>query len=497
MTADAFAGTPDSAKTFFGQPRGLATLFMTEMWERFSFYGMRALLVLYLTAPQTQGYPPGPGLGFSDGDAAAIYGSYNALVYVLPLAGGWLADKIWGARRSVLAGGIIIAAGHFSMALPAETMFWLGLLLIAGGTGLLKPNISAIVGHLYTPDDTRRDAGFSIFYMGINLGAFLAPLVTGYLQINYGWHWGFAAAGIGMCLGLVQYVLGRKNLGDAGMKPSAKATPAELRKAGRIALISTAVVAAVAVVDAVLFGWDAADVTTMLTVIILVLPVIYFVRLMRAPMTPVERSRVKAFAALFLAAVVFWGIYDQAGSTLSVFTQQWIDRDVFGFEVPTAWFQSINPIFIIMFAPVFAWIWMKLANRAPSLPLKFAIAMVGIGLSFLIMLPPAAAADNGQQSSALWIVTVYLIQTWAELLLSPTGLSATTELAPAGYGSQMLALWFLAVAVGDSIAGQVLRALDDAAYTTIFAVFGIAAVLVSLVMFALIRPIRRLMSGIH
>jgi POT family proton-dependent oligopeptide transporter len=224
--------------------------------------------------------------------------------------------------------------------------------------------------------------------------------------------------------------------------------------------------------------------------------VLYFARILRAPITPVEKSRVKAFIALFLGAVVFWGIYDQAGSTLSVFTETWTDRDIFGYEVPTAWFQSINPIFIIAFAPVFAWMWTKLADRAPSLPLKFAIAMVGIGLSFVIMIPPAVMASNGQQSSAAWIVTVYLIQTWAELLLSPTGLSATTVLAPAGYGSQMLALWFLAVAVGDSLAGQILRAMDNAAPQTVFAVFAAAALAFSLVMFALVRPIKRLMAGV-
>lgn len=495
-TGAAAVGGASAGKTFFGQPRGLATLFMTEMWERFSFYGMRALLVLYLTTPVNGVTPPGPGLGFSDGDASAIYGSYNALVYLTPIIGGWIADKMWGARRSVLVGGIIIAAGHFSMAVPYETTFWLGLLLIAGGTGLLKPNISAIVGHLYTPDDTRRDAGFSLFYMGINLGAFLAPLVTGALQVNFGWHYAFAAAGIGMVLGLVQYVAGRRSLGDAGLHPENPATREQLVRVGRRSLIVGLVLVLVVVANAVLLGHDAADITTILTVVILVVPVVYFTRILRAPITPLERSRVKAFILLFLAAVVFWGIYDQAGSTLSVFTQNWTDRDIFGYEVPTAWFQSINPIFIIAFAPVFAWLWTKLADRAPSLPLKFAIAMVGIALSFVIMLPPALMAENGMQSSAAWIVSVYLVQTWAELLLSPTGLSATTVLAPAGYGSQMLALWFLAVAVGDSVAGQVLRALDNASYTVVFGVFAAAAGLMAVAMFAMVRPIKRLMAGV-
>ena len=484
--------------TFFGQPVGLRTLFGTEMWERFSFYGMRALLVLYLTAPVDGGTPPGPGLGFSAGDAAAVYGSYNALVYVLPLAGGWVADKLWGARRSVLVGGIIIACGHFSMAMPVEASFWLGLLLIAAGTGLLKPNISAIVGDLYDEHDTRRDGGFSIFYMGINLGAFLAPLVCSWLQVRHGWHWGFAAAGIGMCLGLAQYVIGgRRTLGEAGMRPSSPATDHEKRRAGLIGVAVVLLAAAAIAFDALVLGFDIADLTTMLTVVILVLPIVYFARILRAPITAVERSRVVAFVALFLAAAVFWGIYDQAGSTLSIFAEQDVDRDVGGFTIPAAAFQSINPIFIIAFAPVFAWLWVKLADRAPSLPLKFAIAMVGIGLSFVIMLPPAMNADNGQLSSAWWLVAVYLVQTWAELLLSPTGLSATTQLSPGGFGGQMLALWFLAVAVGDSVAGQVLRVLDGAQLTTQFAVFAAMALVMSVVMFALVRPIKRLMSGVR
>lgn len=481
---------------FFGQPRGLAVLFLTEMWERFSFYGMRALLVLYLVAPVTEGDPPGPGLGMASGDAFAIYGSYNALVYLTPLIGGWIADKLWGARRSVLVGAFIIAAGHFSMATRVEALFWIGLLLIASGTGLLKPNISAIVGDLYGPNDDRRDAGFSLFYMGINLGAFLAPLVCGFLQIRYGWHVGFIAAGIGMCLGIVVYLLGQKWLGQAGVAPGAPASTHERRRATQIAIAAVLATALVIAVDAIFLGFDIGDLTVMLTVVILVLPVVYFARILRAPITAIERSRVKAFILLFIAAAVFWGIYDQAGSTLSVFAERYTNRDAFGIEIPAAALQSINPIFIIIFAPIFAWMWMKLANRAPSLGAKFTIAMFGIGLSFIIMIIPAMAADDGRMSSIWWLVSVYLVQTWAELLLSPTGLSATTQLAPAGYGSQMLALWFLAVSVGDSVAGQILRALDGASLALQFGVFAASAVVMGIVMCFLIRPLRRLMDGV-
>ncbi len=487
---------PAGTKTFFGQPRGLATLFMTEMWERFSFYGMRALLVLYLVAPTDNGFPPGPGLGFSDGDASAIYGSYNALVYVLPLAGGWVADKLWGARRSVLVGAIVIASGHFSMALPFRATFWLGLVLIAVGTGLLKPNISAIVGHLYAPDDERRDAGFSLFYMGINLGAFAAPLVTSALEINYGWHVGFAAAGVGMVFGIIQYVLGAKHLGTAGIKPSDPASPAVRRRVLRLSALGLLVVIGVVAGDAAFFGFDVTDLTTMLTVVILILPGIYFWRLYRAPLTPTERSKVSAFVLIFLAAAVFWMIYDQAGSTLNLFAENNTERTLGSFIVPAAWFQSVNPVMIIIFAPLFAALWSKLANRAPGLPTKFAIGMVGIALSFLIMIPAALRADSGLVSP-VWLLSVYLVQTWAELLISPTGLSATTTLAPRGYGSQMLALWFLATAVGDSVGGQLIKVLENASTTVFFGVFAGAALVAAALIAALIPRLRRLLAAGH
>ncbi len=485
---------PAPEREFFGQPRGLSTLFMTEMWERFSFYGMRALLVLYLTTPVTEGTPPGPGLGYSTGDAAAIYGTYNSLVYVLPLAGGWIADKLWGARRSVLVGGIIIACGHFSMALSMEATFWLGLLLIAAGTGLLKPNISAIVGGLYRENDERRDAGFSLFYMGINIGAFLAPIICGALEINFGWHIAFACAGFGMVIGLIQYLIGQKNLGSSGLHPSSPASSHEKTRALFTVVGVIAIIVAAVAIDVAFLGFTPGHITTIITVLILVLPVLYFTRLLRAPITAKERSNVKVFILLFIAAAIFWGIYDQAGSTLSVFAQQDVDRTIGDFTVPTAWFQSINPIFIIMFAPIFAWMWVKLADRAPSLPMKFTIALFGIALSFLIMIPPAINADNGQLSSMWWLVAVYLVQTWAELLLSPTGLSATTVLAPKGYLGQMLALWFLATAVGDSVAGQILKFLQGAPLTTQFAMFAGLAIVMGFVLLALVKPMKRLIG---
>ena len=489
---------PANEKTFFGQPRALATLFFTEMWERFSYYGMRAILVLYLIAPPDGATPPGGGLGFSDADAAAIYGTYSSLVYLLPLVGGWVADRLTGPRRAVLMGGIIIAAGHFTMAVPTEALFWCGLLLIALGTGLLKPSVSAMVGGLYSPDDTRRDGGFSIFYMGINLGALLAPLVVGYLGEEINWHIGFAAAGVGMLLGLAQYVAGWRGLGTVGIAVPNPAPPSERRRAGVITLITLAAIILVLVADHLLFGFDITDITVMFTFVVVGIAIFYFWRLFRQPdLTVLDKDRLRAFLYLFLAAVLFWAIYDQSGSTLNEFASKYTDLDMGIFTIPISWLQSINPVFIIIFAPIFAALWTKLADRAPSTPAKFAIAIFGIGLSFAIMIPPAMQAAQGENSSVWWLVSVYLVQTWSELLLSPNGLSATTKLAPPGLLSQMLALWFLATAVGDSLGGQVARLVYGLGWPGYFAVCAVGTFILAGIFLLVVPRIKRLMEGVH
>ena len=479
-----------------GQPRALATLFLTEMWERFSYYGMRAILVLYLIAPPDGATPPGQGLGYSVALAAAIYGSYSSLIYLLPIAGGWVADRLTGPRRAVLFGGIVIAIGHFMMAVPFEVMFWLGLVAVAAGTGLLKPSISAIVGDLYAPHDTRRDGGFSLFYMGINLGALIAPLVVGWLADSFSWHIAFAAAGVGMVIGLIQYVAGGKGMGEAGKAVPKPATPQDKAKAGRLLVFVLLGVAAVLVIDVVFFGFSAQVITIALSITIITVAVLYFIRLFRNPdLTSIDRERVKAFMYLFIAAAVFWAIYDQSGSTLTEFAQDFTDRTIGGWTMPVAWLQAINPIFIIIFAPIFAALWTALGNRAPSTPAKFAIALFGVGISFLIMIPPAMAADSAQESAIWWLVGVYLVQTWSELLLSPNGLSATTKLAPAGLLSQMLALWFLATAVGDSIGGQVVQLVEIVGYGWYFAILGFATILIGVAFTFIVKRIRTLMEG--
>jgi proton-dependent oligopeptide transporter, POT family len=457
---------------------------------------MRAILVLYLIAPLDGQTPPGQGLGFTLPVAAAIYGAYSSLIYLLPIAGGWVADRLTGPRRAVLYGGIVIAIGHFTMAVPFEALFWLGLVAVAVGTGLLKPSISAIVGDLYAPHDTRRDGGFSLFYMGINLGAFIAPIVVGYLADAVSYHVAFAAAGVGMVIGLIQYVAGGKGMGEAGRAVPKPATPTEKSGASRLLLLVIVGVAAVLLVDVVLFDFSAQVITVALSITVIGVAVIYFVRLFRNPdLTPIDRERVRAFAYLFIAAAVFWAIYDQSGSTLTEFAQQFTNRDIGSFTLPVAWLQSINPIFIIIFAPIFAALWTKLADRAPSTPAKFAIALLGVGLSFLIMIPPAMAADSGQESAVWWLVGVYLVQTWSELLLSPNGLSATTKLAPAGLLSQMLALWFLATAVGDSVGGQLVSLVDVVGYGWYFAILGLGTVLIGVAFTFIIKRIKALMEG--
>jgi POT family proton-dependent oligopeptide transporter len=488
---------PVGERTFFGQPRALATLFFTEMWERFSYYGMRAILVLYLIAPPDGVTPPGGGLGFSTADAAAIYGTYSSMVYLFPLMGGWVADRLTGPRTAVLLGGLVIAAGHFIMAVPTEVLFWLGLLLIALGTGLLKPSVSAMVGGLYAPGDERRDGGFSIFYMGINLGALIAPLVVGYLGEDINWHLGFAVAGVGMLIGLAQYMAGWKGLGTVG-KEVPDPAPAGVRI--RAGLFTLAIVGGVAVIiglDAVFLGFDITDLTVIFTVVVVIIAFAYFIRLFRQPnLRVVDKHRLRAFLYLFLAAVVFWAIYDQSGSTINEFAAKFTQTDLGFFNVPVSWLQSINPVFIIIFAPIFAVIWTKLGSRAPSTPIKFAMAIFGVGLSFLLMIPAALQAEDGQKSAMWWIVSVFLVQTWSELLLSPNGLSATTKLAPKGLLSQMLAVWFLATAVGDSVGGQLARLIDVLGWAGYFLVCGVGTAILGGLFLLVVPKIKSLMDGV-
>ncbi|WP_034591057.1 peptide MFS transporter [Hamadaea tsunoensis] len=487
------SGAPGSAPgdeaTFFGHPRALSTLFLTEMWERFSFYGMKAILVLFLTASVANG-----GLGMAEGSANALFGAYAGLVYLTALPGGWIADRLIGARRSVLYGGIVIALGHYVMAVPADWSVFPGLILIVLGTGLLKPNISTMVGNLYEKDSVRRDAGFSVFYMGINLGAFVAPLVTGWLADHVSYHAGFAAAAIGMTFAVVQYVIGSKRLKENGAAPTHPLVGAERKRTFRSIWIGVGVAAVVILIMALL-GWLSVNsVVDLLAWFTVAVAVVYFVRIfLDKRLTEVERSRMKAYIWLFVFAASFWLIYDQAGSVLNQFADKNVDRTVGNFTFPAAWLQSVNPILIIIGAPLAGALWVKLGHRV-STPWKFAVGLIFNGLSFMLMAAAAQAAVS-HLVSPLWLIAVYALQVAGELAISPVGLSMTTKLAPAWYASQMLGLWFVSTAVGDAIGGQVAKFSDGG--PSYFLILGVASVLLGLGAFGFTRHIKALMRGIH
>jgi POT family proton-dependent oligopeptide transporter len=442
--------------SFFGHPRGLSTLFFTEMWERFGYYGMRALLVLFMTAAMTDS---NAGLGFSVHQAGAIYGLFAAFVYLLALPGGWVADKILGQRRAVLVGGIIIALGYYGMALPSRTTFYFSLVLVVLGTGLLKPNISTMVGELY-PDrspegNARRDSGFTIFYMGINMGALLAPLVAGYVGQKISWHWGFATAGMGMTLGLLQYTSFGRYLGDAGMRPDVGDTRTLRRNTRNLAIG----VGAVAVLAYVLLGvlhLGVAQIAGALGYVIAAMGLGYLAYvILFGGLTTDEKKRVAVIGLLFLAAAVFWSGFEQAGSSLNLVAEQLTRLNIFGWDMPASWLQSVNPAYIIVFAPMFAWLWVFLARHKlePSAPLKFGLGLILLGAGFAVMIGAASAAMAGPKVAVWWLVATYFLHTCGELSLSPVGLSTMTKLAPHRMVGQMMGIWFMAASLGNLMAG--------------------------------------------
>jgi len=442
-----------------GHPRGLMVLFFTEFWERFSYYGMRALLTLYMAHPVSDG-----GVAFSESRRALVYGTYTMSVYLTALPGGLIADRFLGAKLAVLVGGVIIALGHFSMAVPSLTTFYAGLCLIAIGTGFLKPNISAMVGGLYQENDPRRDSGFSIYYMGINLGAFVSPFVCGYLAQTQSfrnfltsigvdplssWHWGFAAAGVGMSLGLVTYLSFRGRLAHVGLRPKERK---RLETKG---------------VD--------------------------------QPLTRDDWMRIGAIFVLFVFSIVFWGVYEQAGSTLTLFADKFTHNQLFGKGFPPSYYQSIQAVFVILLSPVFAWVWIKLRRREPSSPAKFAFGLFFVALSILLMVPASMLAASGPVSP-MWLFSVYFISVVGELCLSPVGLSTVTKLAPAKFVGIMMGVWFVSIALGNFLAGFISRFFSGEDTSILVRLFGFTgiAVLVAASILALMTPwVRKLMGRVH
>lgn len=496
---------------FFGHPAGLSTLFFTEMWERFSYYGLRAILILFMTAPLALG-----GLGWGVERAGAIYGTYAASGYLMCLPGGWVADKVLGLRRSVFWGGVLIMCGQICLAIPHTSFFlYPGLILIALGTGMLKPNISAMVGQLYSPEDVRRDAGFSIYYMGINVGATFSPLICGWLAQGEGfqhllgkigidpttsWHFGFGFGALGMAFGLLQYVLTGKRLGNAGLAVlgagSSEAMAAARRKLG---LALGGVLAVIAIVVALVLGGviavTPAGVSRAMDFVLLGVVAGFFAWLFTAGQwTPDERKRLVVILVLFLAATVFWSAFEQAASTLNLFAQNQTRNSIFGISYPASWLQSVNAFLIIVLAPVAGLVWIKLGSRDPSTSAKFSLGLFFLGAGFAVMILAATAAASGQKVSPLWLVLTYLLHTVGELCLSPVGLSAMTKLAPARVTGLMMGVWFLASSVGNKIAGTVAGLTEKFSGQQIFGTVAVVALFFALVMALLVRPIKRMMA---
>jgi POT family proton-dependent oligopeptide transporter len=462
-TQEAVEAVPD-AGGLGGHPRGLTTLFFTEMWERFSYYGMRAILVLYMVAPAAEG-----GLGFTNKDASSVFGWYIMWVYLTALPGGLVADRWLGARLAVLLGGIIIACGHFSMVFQSTSFFYGGMTLIAAGTGLLKPNISAMVGGLYRENDPRRDSGFSLFYMGINIGAVLAPLVCGYLAQGEGfkrflaskgfdpatsWHWGFGAAGVGMVFGLVVFVLQRGRLRQAEQRAERKGgvvkTDEAAGGAGRL--------------------------------------------------TRDDWKRVGAIFIFFLFTILFWAAYEQKGASLNLFAAKLVNTQVFGYPFPSSWLQALTPFYVILLAPIFSVLWVRMGDRQPSSPAKFALGMLFIGLAYLLFMTPAAWLTAGGRVSPLWLVGLYFLEVVGEMCLSPVGLSTVTKLAPLKLVGVMMGVWFLASSFGGKLAGYLSGFFDPESPATLVRLYGGIAVgllIATGILAALIPTLRRLMGRVR
>jgi POT family proton-dependent oligopeptide transporter len=570
--------------TFFGHPRGLSTLFFTEMWERFSYYGMRALLILFMTAAAAGG---NPGLGFTEGTAGAVYGLYTSMVYLLTLPGGWIADNLWGQRKAVFVGGCIIALGHFTLAAPLVGMpdlpsFYLGLLFIVIGTGLLKPNVSTMVGDLYPkPGEgapplekeawgAKRDAAFSIFYMGINIGAMLGPFVCSTLGegVDWGlfstagsWHWGFSAAGFGMILGLVQYRMGGRFLGEAGEFRSNDPPEVVAQRAQRFWLGAAVTAAVVGIVVWMLVSGLLGSIEVFATWVgygILLLSILFFTYLIFGPPAAgallalfaaltvvltspadswalaqgmgtaggqwavlatlavfvllcvgmlatrggevsVDKKRLMVIFWLFLLAAIFWSGFEQAGSSLNLFARDLTDRTIFGWEMPAGWLQNVNPFFIIVMAPVFGYLWTWLAHRDknPSSPTKFALGLLGLSAGFTVMMWGAANARPEATVSMSWLVVTYFLFTCGELALSPVGLSSMTKLAPRGRLGQMMGVWFIAAALGNLFAGLVAGRLETLPPSALFGSVAVFVGIAGIVALVASPAFKRLTAGVE
>ncbi len=483
-------------KTFFGHPMGLRTLFMTEFWERFSYYGMRAILLYYMYDSMVNG-----GLGIAKTTAGAIMAIYGSMVYLSSMAGGFISDRILGSRRTVFWGGLFIMFGHIVLSIPLGfngLLFSIALIVI--GTGLLKPNVSSMVGHLYAPEDTKRDSGFSIFVMGINLGSFLAPLAVGAVRGSYGYHAGFSLAAIGMFVGLIFYVIdSKKQFNKEDNQAPDPIQKSELKSVIQKLVIGVLAVIVILVIMAVTNTLTVDNIVSGLSIIAILIPIFYFIQMLTSTKTTKqERSRIRSYIPLFIAAVAFWAIEESASIVLAFFA---IDNTkvmhIFGSAVDPAQYQSLNPLFIIFLSPLFAMLWVKLGKKQPSSPMKFVIGLMFTAASYLIMAVPMLGHDENIKVSGLWLVASFFLVVIGEMLVSPVGLSVTTKLAPKAFASQMMGMWFLADAAAQAVNSQIIRFYHPGNIANYFLFGGIITVVLGLVLFAMKNRIKEMMAGVN
>jgi POT family proton-dependent oligopeptide transporter len=490
-----------SDKTFFGHPRGLSTLFFTEMWERFSYYGMRALLLLFMIASVEEG-----GMGLDVKTGGAIYGLYTMFVYLLSLPGGWIADKLLGLRNAIFYGGCIIALGHFCLAFQYQETFFIGLLLIVIGTGLLKPTASALVGAQYAENDQAgRDAGFSIFYMGINIGAFIAPLITSYLGESINWHYGFAAAGIGMVLGLIQFKLTEKNLGTTGLPPGKGPDDPALKKVrnGLIVVMLMLLVFVILMITGTIVI-NPVTFAQSIGIVLVICAVIYFIYVFATQKLDVsEGKRVWAIIIIFVATTVFYTGYEGQGSSLNIFADKYTDMFIGSFEMPAGWLQSFPAIFVVIFVPVFAAIWIGAAkkNINISTPVKMSMGLIFMALGYVVMIGASKIVIGGDKPLPTWLIFTYMLHTFGEICLYPIGLSAVTRLSPQRLVGQMMGVFFMALALGNLAAGLFAGEFDDASIASnpnvLVDLFGLVAMITligGVVVLIISKPLLKLMQ---
>lgn len=479
---------------FLGHPRGLATLFFTEMWERFSYYGMRAILLFYMFYSVTNG-----GLGFDKSLAASIMAIYGSLVYLSSVIGGFVSDRLWGSRRTVFVGGILIMLGHIALATPfGKTALFISIALIVIGTGLLKPNVSEMVGDLYRPEDSRRDAGFSIFVFGINMGAFIAPIVVGYLGQEVNFHLGFSLAAIGMFFGLVQYYFGgKKYLTKESLYPSDPISPTEMGTFIKKFILAVVALILVLVIMGLFNLLTITNIIMLITIIAVFIPIYYFsLMLSSRKVTKEERSRVWAYIPLFIASILFWSIEEQGSVVLALFADEQTRLSLWGVNFPASFFQSMNPLFIMVYVPIFAYLWTILGKHQPSSPVKFAYGLFFAGISFMWMMLPGLLFGSNVKVSPLWLIMSWALVIVGEMLISPIGLSATTKLAPKAFRSQMMSMWFLSDAVAQAFNAQIVRFYAKGTEIGYYGIVGVGTIIFGIILLLFAPRIKKLMLGV-